>query len=109
MDMLTLPVPVRTPLGEMNIPEPIMQPMMTLIPFIKFILAFRQIGSSDVDIWFFALILRQNKVKQKTNGTNKFNISIQIDVDGTKPVIRMRFEAENLNIEFELVVKHKEI
>ena len=40
MDMLTLPVEASTPVGEMKIPLPMIQPTMTLQPFKRVISAF---------------------------------------------------------------------
>ena len=46
-ERLTLPVDWRTPVGETKIPLPMMQPMMTVQPFIRVISAFSLIPSSS--------------------------------------------------------------
>lgn len=44
-DSPTLPVPFDTPLGETKIPDPMILPTITVIPFKRLILGFRQIAS----------------------------------------------------------------
>lgn len=41
-DMLTLPALTRTPVGDMKMPEPMMLPIITVIPFTRLILASRR-------------------------------------------------------------------
>lgn len=45
-DILTLPVCKSTPVGETKIPEPMMLPTMTVIPFRRVIFGLRVISSS---------------------------------------------------------------
>lgn len=47
-DTLTLPVFLRTPEGETNMPEPIILPTITVIPFSRVILGLRVISSSGL-------------------------------------------------------------
>lgn len=47
-DTLTLPVFFSTPDGETNIPEPMILPTMTVMPFSRVILGLRVISSSGL-------------------------------------------------------------
>lgn len=49
-ETLTLPVCLRTPAGDTNIPEPIILPTITVIPLIKLIFGFNVISSSFFDV-----------------------------------------------------------
>jgi len=49
-DIFTLPVDCRTPVGDTNIPLPIMQPMMTVHPFKRVISALSLTPSSFTSI-----------------------------------------------------------
>lgn len=51
-DRFTEPVFCNTPVGDTKIPEPIMLPTMTVIPFNRLIFALRQISSSPDDTVF---------------------------------------------------------
>ena len=51
-ERFTEPVFSSTPVGDTKIPEPIMLPTMTVIPFSKLIFALRQISSSPEEMAF---------------------------------------------------------
>ena len=51
-ERFTEPVLSSTPAGDTKIPEPIMLPTMTVIPFSKLIFALRQISSSPDEMAF---------------------------------------------------------
>lgn len=46
--MFTLPVYFRTPLGETKMPDPIIEPTITVTPFSRLILAFRPVSPSPL-------------------------------------------------------------
>lgn len=43
-DKFTLPVCIKTPVGETKIPDPMIEPTITVIPFSRLILAFKVIS-----------------------------------------------------------------
>lgn len=89
-DTLTLPVFFRTPEGETNIPEPMMLPTMTVMPFIKVILGLRVISSSVLlSPSMFRAVLQEATTTLVEARVRRLN--------GTTPLARSRLELAAIN------------